>query len=120
MVLEDRFTATVEDSPRRRGYPIARRGVTMTTRCKVVVTEKKPLYRKGWDKPIDGEEAYAYMINLGPVPYGSSPENASFFEATPCIQINLGVVNASGAAVFKQGEEMYVDFTPAKKETQED
>lgn len=86
-----------------------------TTRCKVVVTEKKPLYRKGWDKPIDGEEPYAYVINLGPCAYGTSPENASFFEATPCIQINLGVVNLGGAAVFTLGEEMYVDFTPAKE-----
>lgn len=87
-----------------------------TTRCKVVVNEKKPLYRKGWDKPIDGEEPYAYMLKLGACAYGTSPENASFFEATPCINIDLGVVNLAGAAVFEQGMEMYVDFTPAKKE----
>lgn len=90
----------------------------MITRCKVLVTEKKALYRKGWDKPIDGEEPYAYQISIGPCAYGTSPENASFFEATPCIQMNLGVVNLAGAAAFEQGAEMYVDFTPATEKTQ--
>lgn len=87
--------------------------MTTSTRCKAVVDSKKALYRKGYDKPIDGEEPYGYTITLRPCAYGSSAENASFFEATPSISIHLGVVNPGGASVFKEGQEMYVDFIPA-------
>lgn len=86
----------------------------MQTRCKVVVTKKQPLHRKGYLEPVDGEEPYAYMIECGPCAYGTSVENASFFEATPSISISLGVVNPGGASVFKLGQEMFVDFIPVE------
>ena len=42
-----------------------------------------------------------------------SPENESFFNATPGGTIDLFVVSGETAKFFKEGQEFYVDFTPA-------
>lgn len=61
----------------------------------------------GWKSP-DGSQ-----INLMPV-YSGSEENKSFFASTPGGQIQLNILNPDAAAVFEQGKEYYVDFTPAQ------
>jgi len=50
--------------------------------------------------------------SLSPV-YSGSEENKQFFAATPGGSIMLHVVNEKGMAVFEEGKEYYVDFTPA-------
>lgn len=45
--------------------------------------------------------------------YSGSKENDEFFEATPNGTIELEIVNSSALEKFKEGEEYYVDFTPA-------
>lgn len=40
-------------------------------------------------------------------------ENGKFWTATPSGQITLWINNPAGAAVFEQGKDYYVDFTPA-------
>lgn len=83
-----------------------------TTRCKVRVSKVTPLVRQ------EGEEPYAYSINIGAPPYDPNPEseNGRFFQATPGINIQLGVVNPAGAAVFKEGRDYYCDFTECNPE----
>lgn len=49
---------------------------------------------------------------LSPVTHGSV-ENEQFYRYTPRGQIEIGVVNATTAALFEPGREYYVDFTPA-------
>lgn len=53
-------------------------------------------------------------IDMAPV-YDSDPEseNAKFYKQTPWGQITLGTVNKGAAAQFKNGMEVYVDFTPS-------
>lgn len=46
--------------------------------------------------------------------YSNSEENKKFFNATPCGEITLSVVNPEAAKQFEQGKEYYVDFTPAQ------
>lgn len=58
------------------------------------------------DKPHLG------TVTLTPVTSGS-PENASFYEATPGGKIEIGTINAAALEKFKIGGEYYVDFTPA-------
>lgn len=53
-------------------------------------------------------------VALSPV-YSGSEENKAFFAATPGGQILLHVVNESAAVQFVEGQEYYVDFTPAEK-----
>ena len=42
-----------------------------------------------------------------------SPENESFFEATPNGQIRMSIVNDAALKQFEAGKEYYVDFSPA-------
>lgn len=51
-------------------------------------------------------------ITMTPV-YGDTPENKSFWKATPSGEIKLYVVNEAAAVQFEPGKEYYVDFTPA-------
>lgn len=44
---------------------------------------------------------------------GGTEENESFFAYTPSGDITLGTVNPAAAEQFHEGEEFYVDFTPA-------
>lgn len=67
----------------------------MATRCKFKCDFKRDQY-----------------VSLSPV-YSGSEENKQFFAATPGGQIQLHVVNEKGMAVFEEGKEYYVDFTPA-------
>jgi hypothetical protein len=53
-------------------------------------------------------------VYLSPV-YSGSEENKQFFQATPGGMINLNVVNEAAAEQFVQGQEYYIDFTPAPK-----
>lgn len=85
-----------------------------TTRCKAQVWDKTDHYRYNPETGKNDGEYYGSSISLGPCAYGTSEENASFFEATPSLSISLGVVNPAGAALFKQGQEVYVDFTPVE------
>lgn len=52
-------------------------------------------------------------ISLRAVTNGSK-ENEQFFRWTPSANIQLNVVNPEAAKAFKQGQEFYVDFTPAE------
>ena len=51
-------------------------------------------------------------IILHPVT-GASKENEEFYASTPGGEIKLDIVNLPAAIIFKQGKEVYVDFTPA-------
>lgn len=59
----------------------------------------------------DASKGEIQTIKLSPVSSGS-PENSSFYAATPCGNIELGTVNADAAQQFTLGGEFYVDFTP--------
>lgn len=61
---------------------------------------------------VSDREDGAKQIKLAPVTSGSA-ENEQFFKYTPYGSIDIGTVNAEAAAKFTQGQEFYVDFTPA-------
>lgn len=63
---------------------------------------------KHWDK----SKGNIHSIKLTPVG-NNSPENASFYAATPSGEINLQTLNADAGAQFVLGDEYYIDFTPA-------
>lgn len=63
--------------------------------------------REHWDK----SKGEIQSIELAPVTSGS-PENTSFYAATPSGSIKLDTVNGDAAAQFMLGGEFYVDFTP--------
>ena len=52
-------------------------------------------------------------VTLHPVT-GGSPENDSYFSATPGGEIRLQVLNERAVAAFEVGKEYYVDFSPAE------
>jgi hypothetical protein len=54
------------------------------------------------------------VVALSPV-YDSNPtsENHNFWNATPSGEIRMTINNPDGAAIFEEGKEYYVDFTPA-------
>lgn len=61
------------------------------------------------------DEAYkGNEIRMSAV-YSGSPENEEFFKMTPGGNISLVTVNPKAAEQFKQGQEIYVDFTPIEK-----
>lgn len=62
---------------------------------------------------VNGEDKAVTTITLLPV-YSGSEENEKFYALTPSGSIQLSTVNADAAAVFKQGQEYYIDFTPAE------
>lgn len=43
-----------------------------------------------------------------------SPENESFFRWTPAGTIDLQIVNLAALDQFTEGQEVFVDFTPAE------
>lgn len=59
-----------------------------------------------------GDPVSTVRVTLAPVSTGSE-ENNQFFAATPGGQVDLQVVSPATAAAFVEGEEYYVDFTPA-------
>ena len=61
-------------------------------------------------KGANGEDVRS--VELYPVCDGS-PENKSFFAATPGGRIELGCANLKAVEQFEEGKEYYVDFTPA-------
>ncbi len=57
---------------------------------------------------------WGHTVTLSPVTSGS-PENESFFKATPGGKIELSVVNDATIELFgKPGDSFYVDFTKAE------
>lgn len=58
-------------------------------------------------------------IRLEPVVEGS-PENRIFGNATPVGSIEMVIHNDDAFQQFVLGQEYYVDFTPARQETQTD
>jgi hypothetical protein len=78
----------------------------MAVRAKFKVTSITR--REHWDK----SKGEIQSIELNPVTNGS-PENASFYAATPGGSIKLDTINGDAAAQFTLGGEFYVDFTPA-------
>jgi hypothetical protein len=53
------------------------------------------------------------VVQLWAVTSGSE-ENKSFAQATPCASLNISIDNPKAQGFFKEGQEYYVDFTPAK------
>lgn len=53
-------------------------------------------------------------LHFSPV-YAGSQENEEFFSATPGGQIGLYIVNDKALQQFEQGQEYYIDFTPAAR-----
>lgn len=78
----------------------------MTVRAKFKVTAITTTAH--WQK----DKGHIGTVKLQPVTSGS-PENAAFYEATPCGEILLGTINKEALAQFEIGREFYVDFTPA-------
>lgn len=61
----------------------------------------------GWAK-----HARVFSVRLTPITGEGSPENASFFAATPTGSIELGCTNETVGEQFAIGQEFYIDFTP--------
>lgn len=83
----------------------------MTTRCKARVLKV--------EKHEQGDPRYhSARIQLGSPPYDPNPEseNGRFFSATPWIDMTIGVVNMAAAEMFKEGQDVFVDFTPVPTE----
>lgn len=62
---------------------------------------------------LSGDDVVAKDIQMWPIT-GGSAENDAFFEATPSGEVTMRVKNPVAAEFFKQGQELYVDFTPAE------
>ena len=79
----------------------------MITRCKARVWSKTEV--KDHKGEVVGES-----VNIGSPPYDPNPEseNGRFFQATPSISMNLGVVNLAASAALEVGKDYYVDFIP--------
>lgn len=80
-------------------------------RCKVRVTEIADV--EGW-MMRDSKRVRLKRMKAVPVVDGSL-ENESFFAATPSGSIELGVINADALVGVDVSDELYVDFTVAKK-----
>lgn len=67
-------------------------------------------------KHVEGKYVLAEVqtIVLGAVSAEGSPENASFFAATPSGEIRLGTVNAEAARQFDLDAQFYVSFERAE------
>jgi len=78
--------------------------MSVRAKFKVVGTTQ----REHWDK----QKGHIHEIELSPVSSGS-PENESFYAATPCGSIKLQTVNHAAGTQFELGGEYYVDFTKA-------
>lgn len=62
------------------------------------------------------ENTYGHVISLGAAyaPDDPESENGKFWTATPSGNIQMQINNPDGAAVFEQGKDYYVDFTPSE------
>lgn len=52
-------------------------------------------------------------VKLHPVTYGSD-ENEKFYAATPCGQIEIGILSEDAAKQFEVGKQYFVDFSAAE------
>ena len=57
-----------------------------------------------------GQTAYGESFVASPV-YGDTPENKSFWTATPCGRLELSGITNGSLAAFKVGTEFYLDLT---------
>jgi len=64
----------------------------------------------------DAQTGGASLISLSPV-YTGSEENKAFFASSPGGTIMFYCTNPAATAVFKQGKEYFVDFTPAESDS---
>lgn len=76
-----------------------------TVRAKFRVSKVEP----------SGQAEGGGRVTLEAVTSGSA-ENDQFFHLTPYGLLNMGTVNDKAFQQFHEGEEFYVDFTPAPKE----
>lgn len=58
-----------------------------------------------------GEPQKGASVTMRPV-YDNAPENKTWAAATPSGQFQMSITNPPAAAFFKEGAELYVDFTP--------
>lgn len=61
----------------------------------------------------NGYGGHTIGLNAVYAPDDPESENGQFWTATPSGLIQLQINNPAGAAVFEQGKDYYVDFTPA-------
>lgn len=52
-------------------------------------------------------------IHMSPVYGDGATENAEYWKYTPAGSIQLSTINEAASRQFTQGQEFYVDFTPA-------
>ena len=78
-----------------------------TSRCKARVYSV--------ERPYEGA-VEGFNVKLGAPPYDPDPEseNARFFHATPCIQMDMYVSNEAAECAFPVGKDVWVDFTPCE------
>lgn len=74
-------------------------------RCKLKVTSIGPIQ----------EDGSAAEVIMEPVSYGS-PENEKFFRYTPWGQFRFGTINVEAVTQLEEGQEYYIDISPAKKD----
>lgn len=75
-----------------------------TVRAKFRVSKVEP----------SGQPEGGGRVTLEAVTSGSE-ENKSFFNYTPYGRLDIGTVNDNAFQQFHEGEEFYLDFTPAPK-----
>ncbi|MBW9102930.1 hypothetical protein [Paraburkholderia phenoliruptrix] len=78
--------------------------MSVRAKFKVVSTTQ----REHWDK----QKGQIHEIEMHPVTSGS-PDNDSFYAATPGGVVKLQTVSDDAGKQFALGAEYYVDFTPA-------
>lgn len=80
-----------------------------TSRCKARVTSVT--------RPYEGNVT-GFKVILGAPEYDPDPEseNGKFFEATPCINMELYVSNEAAEKAFPEGKDVWVDFTPCEED----
>jgi hypothetical protein len=85
----------------------------MRTRAKFGVTNVQITEQSVYNREKrESEKKQVATVTLYPV-IGASKENEEFYASTPSGKIELGILNLEAALIFKQGAEIYVDFTPA-------
>lgn len=78
-----------------------------TTRCKFKLNSITR--RKHWD----AARGDLFDLAFSPVT-GGSPENAAFYDASPCGEFKVSTVKQEIAEGMTLGGEFYIDITPAQ------
>ena len=88
----------------------------MKTRCKFVVNSLTDTMGSKKNKETGSyEPAIQRSVKMSPVYGNNDPnhENTKFWEASPCGQFELSVINLAAAEIFVVGKEYYLDISPA-------